>query len=193
MLKRTVVPILVPALAAVLLMAACGSDDGADVRVIDDGSGSASASGSVSASGSGSASASAPTECLTAEQLDAETVVGVDLGEWFVGPEAAGAAAGSVGFVADNVGEEPHELVVVRAETPDDLPVEDGMVQEDQLPEGDFQGEIDAFPAGDTCAGQFELEAGEYVLFCNIVEVEEDGTLESHFELGMRATFEVTG
>ena len=40
--------------------------------------------------------------------------------------------------------------------------------------------------------GVFELPAAEYVLVCNITEVEEDGTVESHLEKGMLTTFTVT-
>ena len=51
-----------------------------------------------------------------------------------------------------------------------------------------WSGEIEPFPGGETCEGGFELEAGSYILFCNIVETEEDGTVESHFEEGMVTT-----
>ena len=62
-------------------------------------------------------------------------------------------------------------------------------MQEDELEEGAFIGEIEAFPAGETCEGTFELpEAGDYILFCNIVETLEDGSVESHFEEGMVTT-----
>ena len=39
--------------------------------------------------------------------------------------------------------------------------------------------------------GAFELAAGSYVVFCNLTK-DEDGKVESHFEEGMAATFEVT-
>jgi hypothetical protein len=115
------------------------------------------------------------------------TELAVVLDEFSVVPASATAAPGAVRFVADNQGEEPHELVVVRAASAADLTVEDGQVVEDALAEGDFLGEIEAFPAGETCEGTFELTAGSYVLFCNLVE-EEDGALESHFEEGMQTT-----
>lgn len=46
-------------------------------------------------------------------------------------------------------------------------------------------------PPGETCAGTFEMAAGEYLLLCNIVEAEPDGAVESHYEEGMVTEFEV--
>ena len=183
------------------------------------GSGSASASapasgsGSASAPASGSGSASAPAsgsgsgpaggeehasgsaaaaECRpVGEDLEADVELAVTLDEWDVVPDSGSVSAGTVAFVAANEGEEPHELVIVKG-TPDDLTIEDGQVQEDALPEGALIGEIEAFPAGDTCSGTFELEPGDYVLFCNIV-MEHDGEQESHVELGMVNTLTVEG
>ena len=186
---------LVPLLAA---GAGCGDDDGADVRELGsaDESGSAAASGSASASGSAAASGSASAATAACEPVgDASTAdreLAVSLDEWSIEPEAPSIAAGAVTFTADNVGEEAHELVVVRGDDPSALPVEEGKVQEDQLAEGAFIGEIEAFPAGEQCQGTFELAAGDYILLCNIVEELPDGSLESHFEMGMVTTLTVT-
>jgi hypothetical protein len=86
-------------------------------------------------------------------------------------------------FLADNRGpEDPHELVIVRSDlAPDQLPVVDGRVPEDQV---DFIGEIEAFAPGTQAADTFNLTPGNYVLLCNIAEV-EGGQLESHYQLGM--------
>jgi hypothetical protein len=116
--------------------------------------------------------------------------VAVTLDEWSVAAEPASAAAGEVTFDVRNDGAEPHELVVVKAGSPSELTVVEGRVDEDALPAGTFVGEVEAFPAGETCEGTFELAAGNYVLFCNIAET-EDGELESHFEEGMATTFSV--
>lgn len=118
------------------------------------------------------------------------TEVAVALDEWSVESSPAGAPAGTVTFRASNAGEEPHELVVVRGVAPEALTVVEGKVDEEALPDGAFIGEVEAFPAGETCSGTFELSAGSYTLFCNIVE-EHDGQPESHFQEGMVATFEV--
>ena len=95
-------------------------------------------------------------------------------------PARADVPAGTVTFEARNTGEDAHELVVVRAADPASLPLAaDGTVDEDKLPEGAFVGEIEAFPAKQTLPGTFELAAGSYALFCNILETEADGAKET--------------
>jgi hypothetical protein len=64
-------------------------------------------------------------------------------------------------------------------------------VDEAKLPEGALVGEIEAFPAKQTCQGTFKLAAGRYVLFCNLLETEADGTKENHYANGMHTAFEV--
>ncbi|GMU79666.1 MAG: hypothetical protein AMXMBFR46_24560 [Acidimicrobiia bacterium] len=191
-------------LSAVLLaglLAACsgGGDDGADVRTIgDDSSASASGSATGSASGSRSASAtgtgSATVRCEPVGNLaTATTRVNVTLTEWSIKPAAPSAPAGQVGFVTENVGEEPHELVIVKGVAPSALPTDKhGSLVEDDLPSGALIGEIEAFPAGETCDGVFSLTPGDYTLVCNITEKEPDGEIESHLAEGMVTTFAVT-
>jgi hypothetical protein len=102
--------------------------------------------------------------------------------------------AGKITFDAGNAGQEAHELVVVRADDPSTLPLAaDGTVDEEKLPEGAFVGEIEPFPANQHCTGTFQLAAGRYALFCNILETEADGSKENHYANGMRARFEVRG
>ena len=109
-------------------------------------------------------------------------------------PARADVPAGTVTFEARNTGEDAHELVVVRATDPASLPLAaDGTVDEDKLPEGAFVGEIEAFPAKQRCTGTFELAAGSYALFCNILETEADGAKENHYANGMRTRFEARG
>lgn len=119
--------------------------------------------------------------------------MGVDLREWSVLPEAEQADEGTLTFLATNAGVEPHELVVVEAESAEELPTTDsGAFDEDAWGEDKIVGEIEEFPSGEDCSGTFHLEAGSYVLLCNIVEEEDDGTFESHYWLGMHTSFEVT-
>ena len=171
-----------------LLLAGCGSDDGAGVR--NGGGQSASASDSGSGTASGQAAACKP----VGDAGSSEATIAVELKEWSVLPARADVPAGTVTFDANNTGAEAHELVVVRADDPAKLPLAaDGTVDEDKLPEGAFVGEIEPFPAKQHCTGTFQLAAGRYALFCNILETEADGTKENHYANGMRTRFEVRG
>lgn len=120
------------------------------------------------------------------------TTVGVTVQEFAVLPADSSAPAGEVTFEVENTGpDDPHEFVVIRTDlAPDALPTaEDGSV--DEGGEGiEVLGEIEEFPVGQTESRTFDMEAGTYVLICNIVE-EENGTIEAHYSLGMRAPFVV--
>jgi len=169
-----------------LLLAGCGSDDGAGVR---NGGGQ-----SASASGSGTASGQAAACKPVGDAGSSDATIAVQLKEWSVLPARADVPAGAVTFDANNTGTDAHELVVVRADDPATLPLAaDGTVDEDKLPEGAFVGEIEPFPAKQHCTGTFQLTAGRYALFCNILETEADGTKENHYANGMRTAFEVRG
>lgn len=124
-----------------------------------------------------------------AGQAGAETVR-VLLDEWHVQPEKTVVKAGPVEFRAANRGKEDHELVIVKTNLAEgDLPTDDGKVREDDA--GELIGEIEEFPPGETRRATFRLAPGDYVLFCNIVEQEEDGETESHYREGMRTTIRV--
>lgn len=154
--------------------------------------------GSAESEGEVSEAAAAPSEAAAAEPSEepSSTAVAGDvtvvLGEWIVEPTPTSVEADGVAFVADNQGGEEHELVVVRADDPTDLPTDaDGAVDEAQIPEEDFIGEIEEFPNGEQRTATFDLEPGTYVLFCNITETEDDGEVESHFVEGMATTLTV--
>jgi hypothetical protein len=182
------------AIGLALLLAGCGSDDGSGVRNGQAASGSGSASASGAASGSGTASGQAAACKPVGDADSSQATIAVELKEWSVLPARADVPAGTVTFDANNTGAEAHELVVVRADDPAALPLAaDGTVDEDKLPEGAFVGEIEPFPAKQHCTGTFQLAAGRYALFCNILETEADGTKENHYANGMRTRFEVRG
>jgi hypothetical protein len=188
-------------IALALLLAGCGSDDGAGVRNVDgtqaaSGSGTASGAGTASGTGSGSGTASGQAAACkpVGDASSADASIAVELKEWAVLPARADVPAGTVTFEARNTGEDAHELVVVRADDPASLPLAaDGTVDEERLPEGAFVGEIESFPAKQTCSGTFELPAGGYALFCNLLETEADGKKENHYANGMRTRFEARG
>ena len=110
----------------------------------------------------------------------AATVVTSELSEWAITVDPATVPAGEVTFDVTNVGAIPHELVIIRSDVaPDALPVEGGRVPESAV---DLIGEVEEFPAGETKSGTFTLEAGSYVLICNI---------PAHYQQGMTIGFTV--
>ena len=123
---------------------------------------------------------------------DGGAEVDVVLSEFIVDPAEDSVEAGEVTFALDNQGGETHEFVVVEAASADDLPVDDdGAFDEEAFGEDNVLGEVEDIEAGDTGELTLDLEAGDYVLLCNIVEEEEDGEVESHFAEGMHTTFTV--
>lgn len=133
--------------------------------------------------------------CSSDDDASAEggSAVDVTLQEFAVGASTSSVGAGDITFNATNEGpEDEHELVIVKTDlAPTDLPTaEDGSVDE----EGDgieVIDEIEEFPVGESESLTVSLDAGSYVLICNIVQEEDDG-LESHYQEGMRTSFTVT-
>jgi uncharacterized cupredoxin-like copper-binding protein len=120
-----------------------------------------------------------PTAVPTGAPTDGSEVA-VVLTEWAVEPSPASVPAGEVTFVATNEGTILHELVIIRGDlAPDGLPVEEGQVPEDQI---DLIAEIEEFAAGETESLTVNLDAGNYILICNIV---------GHYQLGMRSSFTI--
>lgn len=172
-----------------MLVAGCGDDDEGEATNI--GEEPATSSSSIPASTSSSAGGG----CQVVGGVDEEgTPVAVTLDEWTIAPDKSQVGAGVVTFAADNVGEEPHEIVVVKAESPDALPVDEetGAMDEEALAPEALIGEIEAFPAGEMCTGSFDLPAATYVLVWDIVESEPDGNVESHLDKGMATAFIVS-
>ena len=118
--------------------------------------------------------------------------VDVTLQEWAVVTSASSAPAGAVSFDVTNDGpNDVHEFVVVRTDlAPDELPTdESGAVLEDG--EGmQVVDEIEDLAVGATETLALDLEAGNYVLICNIAE-EDAGETEAHYRMGMRTSFTV--
>jgi uncharacterized cupredoxin-like copper-binding protein len=132
------------------------------------------------ASGTASPSA-APAQSASPAQSAAAGSVGVELSEWKVVPAAATAAAGPVSFAVTNKGTQVHEFVVVKTDTKADaLPVVDNKIDESALTPVD---EIEDIAVGASPTLDVTLEAGHYVLLCNI---------ETHYEQGMGADFDVS-
>ncbi|HJP72458.1 MAG TPA: hypothetical protein VJ975_12135 [Candidatus Limnocylindria bacterium] len=138
---------------------------------------------------SGGASASAGGEGGGGD--GAGTAIDVTLQEWAVIPDAESAPAGDITFTVTNDGpEDVHEFVVLATDLDaGDLPTDEhGAVDE----EGDgveVVDEIEDIPVGETEELTVNLEAGNYVLLCNVYDEDED---EAHYQMGMRTPFEVT-
>ena len=119
------------------------------------------------------------------------TTIDVTLQEWSVVPSATSAQAGEVTFAVTNDGPaDIHEFVVLKTDLdPGDLPVDEhGAVTEDS--EGiEVVDEIEDIPVGESQELSVTLEAGNYVLLCNIYSADED---EAHYQMGMRTAFEAT-
>ena len=103
--------------------------------------------------------------------------VRVQLVEWEVQPDAESIGAGSIRFVAENNGNETHELVICA----------------DSCAEGEVAelAEVEDVSAGIVRSFIVDLEPGTYELACLIEETEENGEVENHYELGMRRTIAV--
>lgn len=185
-MRKPITTALVLVLALGAPLVACGDDDGADVRASGDASGSGSgASGSTGGSGSGSGVASC-TPVGGDLAADADETVEIELLDYAFAPPEVEVDAGVVTFLATNGGNEDHELAVLPGGG--DVPfIEPGVPDEDALAaDGAF--ELEGFPAGTSCDATWDLESGEYTLFCIVPA--EDG--ETHYEKGMRGTLTVT-
>jgi uncharacterized cupredoxin-like copper-binding protein len=109
-------------------------------------------------------------------------------------PSPASVSGGDITFVVKNTGTVPHELVVLKTDTPfDKLPVSDSgdppapvTTGADKVDEGPSVGETGDpnLAAGETRTFTIKnMTPGNYVLVCN---------LAGHYAMGMRAAFTVT-
>ena len=112
------------------------------------------------------------------------------LTEFSIGVDPVTVPAGSVTFEVTNEGPaDVHEFVLFSTELGlTELPtLEDGTVGETCV---ELIYEIEDIAVGDTQALTVDLEAGPYVVICNISE-EHMGELEVHYQEGMRASLTV--
>ena len=116
--------------------------------------------------------------------------VDVTLQEFAVSTDPASIGAGEVTFDATNDGpDDTHEFVVIRTDlAPTELPTDEtGSV--DEAGEGiEVIGEIEDVEVGESASVTLDLDAGAYVLICNIYDEDEQ---ESHYLEGMRTAFTV--
>ena len=104
----------------------------------------------------------------------ADSTVTVNLGEYTVEPDSSSVEAGKIQFVAENTGQEIHELYVLKVK-------ENGY---------DVVGEIENVAPGESGAMTLEVVAGDYRLACLIAPGEAGSTVD-HFQEGMHTDFRV--
>src|SRR3954468_2722567 len=91
---------------------------------------------------------------------------------------SSSAPAGSVTFNISNEGPSAHEFVVIETDdAPDALPTKNGTVDEDNLTVVD---EAEDIAPSTTATLTTDLEAGSYVIICNV---------PGHYEAGMHTAF----
>lgn len=108
----------------------------------------------------------------------------VDLNEfgWLVSASPESAEAGEVTFAVSNVGSIPHNLRVIRTDLPADaLPLDSSGLAVDEDEVNVVAESADLLP-DESAEALATLEAGKYVLICNVV---------GHYEAGMNVAFTV--
>ncbi len=107
--------------------------------------------------------------------------VTVTMKDFSITTSVASFPAGDVTFGIHNDGPSAHEFVIIRTDdAPDALPVENGVIPEDQI---DLVDEAEDIAPGTGTSLSANLTAGSYVLVCN---------LPSHYGAGMHVAFTVT-
>jgi uncharacterized cupredoxin-like copper-binding protein len=131
-----------------------------------------SAAGSSSGAGAGGGAAAAGTPVTATES------------EFKIEASPASAAAGAVSFQVKNSGTQTHEFVVIRTDLSEDkLPTTSGGSEVDESASGmTVVDEVEDIEAGATDNLDVTLDAGNYVLICNI---------PGHYQLGMHTAFTV--
>lgn len=124
--------------------------------------------------------------CQTSEA----TTIDVTLQEFAVIPAQDLASAGAITFNIENTGpDDIHEFVVIKTDLASDaLPTDENGAVTEEGGGMEVIDEIEDIPVGDTPSLTVDLDAGNYVLICNIWDEEEE---EAHFALGMRTAFTV--
>jgi hypothetical protein len=116
----------------------------------------------------------------------------VTMTEFEITVEPESVPEGPIEFTIQNDGEETHDLLVVQTDiAPDELPTNDDGSFDEDAADVDVKEEVDDIEDGDKTGRTYDLDAGNYVLICNIVDDDEDPPV-SHFAEGMVAGFEVT-
>lgn len=143
-------------------------------------------------SSSGTPAASAPAASATpgASTTTSTGTVKVTVQEFSVLPDVNSAPAGDVTFVVTNDGpDDIHEFVIIKTDlAADALPTNDNGSAKEEAPGMTRIDEIEDIAVGDTQELTVSLDAGAYVLICNIFDADQN---EAHYQMGMRMAFTV--
>lgn len=114
------------------------------------------------------------------------STVEVTLQEFAVIAAETSAPAGEITFSVTNNGpDDIHEFVIVRTDLePGDLPTDENGAVDESGDGVEVVDEVEDIGVGDTREVTVDLEAGSYVLLCNIADENE-----AHYAEGMRAAF----
>jgi uncharacterized cupredoxin-like copper-binding protein len=136
-------------------------------------------------------SSASPSASSAPDESAGETTIEVTLQEFSIVLADSSVPAGTITFSVTNDGPDLiHEFVVIRTDlAPADLPVDDTTGAVDESGEGlEVVDELEDVEVGSTVELTVDLEAGAYVLICNI----DEGTPDtSHYHQGMRTAFTV--
>jgi uncharacterized cupredoxin-like copper-binding protein len=112
---------------------------------------------------------------------DAMGGIATTLKDFAITPATTSASAGEITFDVTNDGPSDHEMVIIKTDlAPDALPTDSkGEVVEDEVEAVD---EVEDVAPGSSVSLSVNLEAGSYVLICN---------LPGHYAAGMSAAFTV--
>jgi uncharacterized cupredoxin-like copper-binding protein len=176
MVVRTL-KVLFPAaiVIAVSLVMACGDDD------------DATPTPEVTATPEATATLQPGDATPTPTHPPATTEAGMELVEFTIRPNVTRARPGTVIFKVQNAGELAHQFVVIRSDLPTaELPRKplDAGVDETKI---EIVGKIDSIAPGSNAEVSVPVDAGKYVLICNLF-----AGGESHYLEGMYTAFEVT-
>jgi len=118
--------------------------------------------------------------------------INVTVQEYSINPEKSSAKAGKITFKVENKGPtQAHEFLVFKTDLGvDELPTQSDGPLDEEDPALEMIDEITEFNPGQKKSLTVELEAGKFILACNVGE-ETGGQVEPHFKQGMHTAFTV--
>lgn len=119
----------------------------------------------------------------------------IEVKEWNVSVSEEFIAAGDIDVKVKNTGKETHELVFIKLDTDlatGRLPVDrDGGIDEKKMNFGTIVQEFEGLEPGKKVKETVNLKPGRYAILCNMVEQEDDGSMEAHYSMGMHTVLNV--